>query len=173
MQQADVKPRPLGLQTPVVTVRGCPQSLHTNIAIEPSYLSPTFVRSIRNYSDISVCITAGNTVLLQMLVVAQPVNKFPAFKGVDCSLPCSQNSATLPIQYTHSPAIFNLYFNVTLPCAPLPLKESIFFKFSDQNFICISHPPMDSTCSTLLILFDLTSLIMFGSQHKLMKFFLV
>lgn len=40
--------------------------------------------------------------------------------------------------HNNSPYLFNIYFNIIIPSTLMSSKRSHFFKFSDQNGVCIS-----------------------------------
>jgi hypothetical protein len=55
------------------------------------------------------------------------------------SPPLSPNLSQMNPVHTFPPCFRNIHLNVISPSTPLSYEWSLPFRFSDQNFVCISH----------------------------------
>jgi len=69
---------------------------------------------------------------------------------------------------TIAPHFFKMHFNVIFPSTASYVKWFLPFRFSDQNFVCISRLPVRSIFPVYLIL-DLITLIIRGEVYKLLS----
>lgn len=90
-------------------------------------------------------IVSGSTTLSEstiQLTTAQPLNKSPTFVTLECSLPCSQESAPTPPQKQshklHHVLFLNTHFSIILIFPPATSKKSVSFRCSYQKPVCIS-----------------------------------
>jgi len=84
------------------------------------------------------------------------------------SLPCSLELVPLLSQkhslHTISPYLPMIHPSIIFPSTPKSSEWSFLFRFSDQNFVCISYLFHVCYMSTHLILLYLITLIIFGEE---------
>jgi hypothetical protein len=59
------------------------------------------------------------------------------------------------------------HFNIIIPCKPRSSEWSLPFRFSNQNFVRITHLPVRATTPVYRILLCLTILTIPGEEYKL------
>jgi hypothetical protein len=47
--------------------------------------------------------------------------------------------------HNNSPSFLKIHSNIIFPSTSMTSEWSLPFRFSDQNFVCVSHPPMRAT----------------------------
>jgi hypothetical protein len=91
-------------------------------------------------SSIHYTMTPCSRVLLEKLTVTQLVKKFPAFYGTRGFITVFTTVRNWSLSRDHS---LKIYSNVIYSSTPRSSEWPLLFTFSDQNFVCISHPSLD------------------------------
>jgi hypothetical protein len=91
-------------------------------------------------------ITPWSRVLIEKLIVTRLVKKFPAFFwNAEVHYRAHKNPPLVLIFsqmhpfHTFSPYLTKIHSNFILPSTSRSSEWSLPFKFSDQNFVCVSH----------------------------------
>jgi hypothetical protein len=69
--------------------------------------------------------------------------------------------------HSFPPSFFKIHFYIILQSMPRSSEWPLTFRFSDQNFVRISHLPVRATCTAHLILLDLITLVKLSETYKL------
>jgi len=82
------------------------------------------------------------------------------------SNPCTQQSATYPIQILGT-YYFHINFNIILPSTAMSPKSSFPSSFPATNMYAFPISSVQATCSAHLILLDFGTLITSSEEYKL------
>jgi len=113
-------------------------------------------------------LTPWSRVVLDELKFPKLFNRFPIYYAPKCSLPWSQQPATVPYPYPNEWSTHPLIgflkdqFNIVLPCTDVSSQRSRSFMSFDQTLCAFSLCNVRANCPTFLTLLHFITVIIFG-----------